>query len=454
MFQVWQNKWMNNNLNMAIINLVKAAIKNPAYKSVATYIFTNFFSKGISLLLIFVFTNPKYLTPADNGILSLFASNLMLMAPFISLGMIQSTSADFFKKNPDEFKKSFASNFFISLFLSFLAVVFLFMFRDVLQKKFELPSSFVYIIPLLAFLIFCSEQLFALVRNRQEVKRFATFGICKAIIEYGVSVILIVFFFKGWQGRVWGIAISLILVNLVGFFYYARNNYLTFQIKGKHIWDEIKFGIPAITFQLCVFMLGTSNKLFLAIFNVDKYQLGIYAVACVFGTLVGYLGQSIFLYIQPKVYKSISEGEATLVSLRTEFFNYLKMLIAVAIPCILLVLFLYYYVIDKIYLPGVSLFLMVTLSSFIWQLNSYFFLFLLYYKAKRKIFLLALISVVTSIIVNIIMVKNFLIIGDALASLINTCIFSVLVYLFIKKLVQTKFSKSPQPVLNDKLQLA
>ena len=50
---------------MAIINLIKTAIKNPAYKSVATYIFTNFFSKGISLLLIFVFTNPKYLTPAE-----------------------------------------------------------------------------------------------------------------------------------------------------------------------------------------------------------------------------------------------------------------------------------------------------------------------------------------------------------------------------------------------------
>ena len=143
---------MNNNENMAIINLIKTAIKNPAYKSVATYIFTNFFSKGISLLLIFVFTNPKYLTRTDNGILSLFASNLMLMAPFVSLGMIQSANADFFKKTPGEFKNHLRSNFFISFFLSFLAVIFLFIFRDVLQEKFELPFSFVYIIPLLAFL--------------------------------------------------------------------------------------------------------------------------------------------------------------------------------------------------------------------------------------------------------------------------------------------------------------
>src|SRR5205809_412162 len=108
---------------MAILNLAKTAIKNPAYRSVATYIFTNFFSKGISLLLIPIFTNPLYLTPKDNGILSLFSSNLMLMAPFVCLGMIQSAGADFFKKTKNEFSISFTANFFISFFLTCIAVV-------------------------------------------------------------------------------------------------------------------------------------------------------------------------------------------------------------------------------------------------------------------------------------------------------------------------------------------
>ncbi len=425
---------------MAAANLLKTAIKNPAYKSVATYIFTNFFSKGISLLLIPLFTNPRYLTPTDNGVLSLFSSNLMLIAPFVGLGMIQSSSADFFKKNKEDFSRAFTANFLISLFLTCIASVILYFFRDLLQKKFGLPDSFAFIIPFIAFLIFCGEQLFTLIRNRNEVKKFGSAGITKAIIEYGVSVILVVFFFQGWQGRVWGIAISLLVINILGFFYYAKHNYLNFKFTLHHVWDEVKFGIPVITYQLCVFMLGTTNKLFLAIFNADKYQLGIYAVACVFGTLVGYLGQSIFLYVQPKVYKSISDGTATMASLRKEFFNYLFMLTAVAVPCVLFVLFLYYYVINKIYLPGIPLFFMVSVSSFIWQLNNYLFLFLLYFKAKRKIFILSGISVAISIIVNTVMVKNFLITGDALASLINTCIFSLLVFFFIRKLVQSKFA--------------
>jgi O-antigen/teichoic acid export membrane protein len=434
---------------MAIINLVKTAVKNPAYRSVATYIFTNFFSKGISLLLIPVFTNPHYLTPTDNGILSLFSSNLMLIGPFISLGMIQSASADFFKKEQEDFSRSFTANFFISFVLTIIAASVLFLFRDALQQKFGLPPSFVFIIPFLAFLIFASEQLFALVRNRNEVKKFSRFGVGKALIEYSVSVVLIVFFLKGWQGRVWGIAVSLITINLLASFYYAKNNYLSFVITKSHIWEEIKFGIPVITFQLCVFMLGTTNKLFLAIYDVDKYQLGIYAIACVFGTLVGYLGQSIFLHIQPKVYKSISDGNATIQSLKKDFFTYFKMLVAVGVPCILFVLFLYRFVINDIYLPGIKWFLIVALTAFIWQLNYYLFIFLLYYKAKKRIFVLALISVSISVMVNIIMVKNFLILGDALASLINTCIFSVLVFLFIKNLMVEKFGNKHQSTLPD-----
>jgi len=427
---------------MAILSLIKNAVKNPAYKVVATYIFTNFFSKGISFLLLPLFTNPKYLTPTDNGLLSLFSSNIMLLSPFICLGMIPSSNADFFKKTKDDFAKSITTNFFISFFLMLLAIVVLFLFKDVLKEKFEFPSAFIYIIPLLVFLTFCSEQFFALVRNRNEIKNFAFFGIGKALIEYAVAVILIAFFFEGWQGRVWGIAISLIFVNVFGAYYLKKNKYTRFKIEKTHIWEEIKFGVPVFTMQLCVFMLGPTNKLFLAIFNVDKHELGIYAIAGLFGTLVGSLGMAIFSYMQPKIYKSISDGQATLQSLRKDFFNYLIMFTAVAIPCIMFVLFLYYFVINKIYLPGIPLFFLVTLSCFIWQLNYYLFSFLLYFKAKRKIFLLSLISFTGSVIINIVMVKNFLIIGDALASLINTCIFSVLIFLVTKKLLISKFNNN------------
>ncbi|MGG9960074.1 lipopolysaccharide biosynthesis protein [Ferruginibacter sp. SUN106] len=432
---------------MSITSQVREGLKNPAFKSVGTYIFTNFFSKGISFLLIPLFTNPLYLSPTDNGLLSLFSSNMILLAPFVSLGMIQSCTADFYKKSESDFAASFTSSFIISFLMAALAAILLFIFRDMLQQKFQFPTSFVFILPGLAFLIFSGEQLFALIRNRNEVKRFAIMGISKSIIEYAVSVVLIVFFLTGWMGRIWGIAISLIVVNLIAVVYYIKNKYISFQFKKTQLIDELKFGVPIFAFQLCVFMLGTSNKLFLAIYNVDKYQLGIYSIACVFGTMIGVVSQSILLYAQPQLYKSISKGEATIQTAKRDFLRYFMMLTGLSVACILVVLFAYYFLIDKVYLSGIKYFFLVALASYIWGLNYFLFLFLLYHKQKRKILKVTLISLACSITVNIIMVKNFLILGDALASLINTIIFSLLIIIFAQKIIKDTLTKKIIPAV-------
>ena len=427
---------------MSMIDTVKTAIKNPAYRSVATYIFTNFFSKGVSFILIPLFTNPKYLTPTDNGLLSLFSSNMILLAPFITLGMIQSSAADYFKKSKEDFAASLTGNFFIGAILALLATLLLFIFQGTLREKFDFPASFVYILPGLAFLTFTGELLFALIRNRNEVNNYAATGISKSVIEYSVSVILIVFFFTGWMGRIWGIAISLIAVNLYSIWYYTRNGYINFSFQISHVWEEIKFGVPVLIFQLCVFMLGATNKLFLAIFNVDKHDLGIYAIASILGAMMGTIAQSILLYVQPQLYKSLSEGDTSTASLKRHFFRYLKLLCFFAAICVGIVVFCYYFLINKIYLSGLPYFFIVAASSFIWALNYFLFLFLLYYKKKKTILMVALISITCSITVNIILVKNYLILGDALSGLVNTLIFSGIIIVVVRKLIKNNFGNS------------
>ena len=429
---------------MFIVNKVKLAVNNPVYRSVGAYVFTNFFSKGVSFILIPLFTNPQYLTPTDNGLLSLFSSHMILLAPMISLGMIQSSTADFYKKTRDDFSVSLITNFFIAAIMTLFASALLLIFKDVLVQKFNFPLSFIYILPVLAFLIFSSEQLFALIRNRNEIKRFTVIGISKSIIEYALSVILVVFFLDGWTGRIWGIAISLIVVNLYSIWYYAKNKYIIFSFRKHQVWDELKFGVPVFVFQLCVFMLGATNKLFLAIFDVDKYELGIYAIACVLGAMVGTMAQSILLYVQPQLYKSISSGEATIQSIKHDFFRYFKLLSSLSLVCIAVVVFAYCFLINKIYLSGLYYFFIVALSSFIWALNYFLFLFLLYYKKKRMILNVALISITCSVIVNIVLVKNYLILGDALSGLIDTLIFSGIILVVVPKLIKTSFGDATE----------
>ncbi|MBS1512376.1 MAG: hypothetical protein JST86_16125 [Bacteroidetes bacterium] len=420
---------------MSFASQIRFGLKNPALKSVGVYTFTNFFAKGVSFILIPIFTNPKFLSPADNGMLSIFSSNMALLAPFVSLGMIQSSTADFYKKPKDEFAASFTSSFILSFIISIIAGIVFFLFRDTLEHKFGFQTSFIYIIPALAFLVFSGEQLVALIRNRNEVNRFAAVGMSRSVTEYAVSVVLIVFFLSGWTGRVWGIGISLLGVNLFALSYYIKNKYINFQFRKSHFIEELKYGVPILVFQLCVFMLGNSNKLFLAMFDVDKHRLGIYSIACVLGSMIGVVSQSVLLYAQPNLYQSISSGRATIQTVKKDFFRYFLLLTGLSMACVLVVLIAYNFAIDKVYLGGVKYFLITASASYLWGLNYFIFLFLLYHKEKRKILTIALISLICSATVNLLMVKYFSILGDALSSLINTVIFSALIIIFARKLI-------------------
>jgi O-antigen/teichoic acid export membrane protein len=421
---------------MSIINQCKEAIKNPGFKSIGLYIFTNFFSKGISFILIPIFTNPAFLSPTDNGILSLFGSNMLMLTPFVTLGMVQSTSSDFYRKPKHEFANAFTSSFVVSCFLTLLSMLVLFIIKDYLQAKFEFPVSFVFLLPLLAFLTFSGEQLFAVIRNNNEVKRYATVGIVKTILEYSTAVIFIVFLFSGWEGRVWGITISLVMVNLYALYYYIKNKYISFGFTKKQIWEEMKFGLPVLIFQTSLFLAGSSNKLVLAVYDVDKHELGIYSIACVLGVIIGSLAQSIMLYVQPQLYKSISTGQATMQSFLKEFFRYFKILTVLLLVCIGVVLFTYAFLINKEYSKGISYFLLVALTSYLWNLNFYFFLFLLYFKEKKKILIMSLISIPCSLSINIYLVKKYLIFGDALSGFISTLILTGLTLLFTYRLIR------------------
>ncbi len=408
--------------------------------SVSKYIFTNFFGKGLAFLLIPLFTNPKYLTPEDNGILSIFGSYILLLSPFLTLGMMHSASTEYFKKTKKEFAIANTSNIITSIFFMLLGMAVLFLFRDYLIHRFGFQVEFVFILPFIVFQTFFNDQLLILIRNRNEINTYAITNISKALVEYGLSVVLIVFFYKAWQGRIWGVAISLMTINLFGVWYLIKNGYWRLNFKISFLVEELKYGIPIIVFQMAVFLLGATNKLFLAFFDVDKSALGIYAIACILGTLVGAFSQSILLYIQPQVYAIISSGKATRTIIRNEFYKFVKILLLCTIACVLTVLIVYYFFINKLYISGMPYFFMTAFSSFIWGLNTFFFNFLLYQKAKRKILSLSIVSALISMIVNTILVKNFLIFGDALAGIINTLTFSLLLFFICRKTIANVYT--------------
>ena len=151
---------------MGAIQFVKSQHNSPALKTMGIYTITNFFGKGLSFLLLPLFTNPKYLSPADNGLLSLFSQAIIFLTPFINLGILHTASADYFKLDKKNFRDFCTTGFAMAVGMAIVSLIIFFLFRGFLFEGFSFPAIFIWAIPVAAFMTFCYELIMLLVRNR------------------------------------------------------------------------------------------------------------------------------------------------------------------------------------------------------------------------------------------------------------------------------------------------
>lgn len=381
---------------MSVITYFQSSVqKNPVLKSVGVYTFIMFLNKGISFLLLFIYTNPAFISPAENGLLNLFSSSVLFLMPFLSMGILQSTSTDFYKLNKEEFKSFFTSNLIPPLIVFALSLAGFFLLKDYLKAAYGFPYIFFFLIPFVTFLNYISEQLTVLMRVSNELKSFARVELAKIILEFGLSVVLVVFFAMRWKGRLTGIVISYSLLGLYAFYYFYKKGYISGILNKRYIKNELLYAIPVVTMQVSIFSLNTSDKFFLAHFKSNEV-VGIYGVACTFAAVISMFCYAYLSYLSPSIYQELSKPVTDYKLLKKNFINYVKIMFGVTIFTILLIPFVYHYLINSRYESAVNYFYLIALGYFIWAITSYFFSYLFYYKAKRKILQISLLSIIAS----------------------------------------------------------
>ena len=413
--------------------------KNPIVNSIGIYTFSNFFAKGASFLLFFVFTNPLYILPSENGLLSLFSTSMLFLMPFLSMGIIHSTATDFFKLDKEDFRSFFTTGFVMPLLVMLISFIVLFFSKDFLYRTYGFPAMFVWLIPVITFLTFCNEQLLGLARNNNETSVFLKANISKTVLELGLSFLLVVVLSWRWQGRIAGILIAYIAVGGYAMYYFIKKGYFFGKIKKKYIIAELVYAIPIIAMQASIFAMTASDKFFLSNFTNDHNEtVGIYSIAGVFASIINVFHMALIQYVFPKIFLVLASPETDNGSIRKNFLFYTA---AMALATVLIIIFipiLYHYFIHVKYHSALKYIYLLCISNFLWAVTYYFYSFMLYHKQKKKILGLSFISIAISITCNYFFIKSRGDTGAAIATV--TCYFLVLILtLFFTKDFWQKF---------------
>ncbi len=400
---------------MAFYKSLKNQYNYSALKTMGLYTFANFFGKGLSFLLLPLFTNPKYLTPADNGLLSLFSQAIIFLIPFISLGVLQSTSVDYFKLDKKSFKDFCTTGFSMVVFMSMISFLIFYLCRSFLFQRFSFPTTFIWAIPLLTLMVFCYEFVMLIIRNRNNIVTYANINVTKTSIELGLAVLFIVFLAWGWRGRVAGMIIATGLVAIYGIYFLVKNDYLFGSIKRNIIYNELQYSIPIVTMQLSMFCLFSSDSFLLAGITRNNSQVGIYGMACVFGSIIITLGSALIQYMVPKINKTLSHTEIDYSGIRNQFLIFVSIMAFAFVTLLFLVPIAYRLFINENYWPGIRFYYFISTGYFFWTISFFLYTFLFYHKQKKILFTLAIISIIISICSNYYFIKYFSSLGAAIS---------------------------------------
>ena len=387
-------------------------------RSIGIYTFTNFFSKAISFLLLFIYTNPKYISPSENGLLSLLSNSLVFIMPFIAMGSLHSVSTDFFKLDKKNFSDFFTTSLIMPVIVTLLSFVGLFIFKDSLQATYGFPPSFVWIIPLIVFFTFCYEHLTNLIRNNNEPNKFLFVNLTKTFIELSLSVVLVVFFAWRWQGRLVGIFSAAAFAAMYAFYYFVRNGYLFGEVKKQFIYNELLYALPIIVMQASLFCLNASDKFFLAHFtNDNNATVGVYSVAYTVASVVLIFSTALLQYIYPKIYGFLAEKIINYNGIKKHFSFYFFIMAGGTLLLIIMSPLLYKYFINEKYNSALQYIYIICIGNFLWSINYFFYAFFFFDKQKRKILIVSISSIMITCTLNYFLIKN----GQAMGAAVATC---------------------------------
>jgi len=400
--------------------------RSSTFRSAGIYTISSFLAKSVGFFLLFIYSNPLYISVDENGLLNLLTSSIFIFMPFLSLGIIHSTSVDFFKLNKNEFKDSFTSGLLIPLVTMGVGGLILFLFRNQLKSAYGFPLSFVLVIPFLTLLFFITEQLLSLIRNNDEPIKYFKADFLRLIIEASLSIIFVVNFGWRWKGRVAGIIIANLVLCVLAFSYFKKKGYLFGKIRKKYLKAELLYGFPIIVMQCSIFFLSSSDKFFLSYFT-NNTAVGIYSYACVFAAIITIICSAILNYVTPKIYMCLSEETVDFKQILKYFIFYAASSLAALVGILVFTPLLYKYFINAKYYPGLDYLYLILFGYFFWNLTTFFYSFLLFKKEKRKILILSLISICISLSSNFYFIKLLSIKGAA----ISVCVSYFIIFIIM-----------------------
>lgn len=389
---------------------------------------------GLNFLLLPILT--KHLTPADYGIISLVNTYVSVFIPIIGLSTAGFAVVEYYdpKLPREEFPHLFSSVRVIPLIgTAVLALLFL-IGSPFLPGIMELPlTAYWLVVPLtLLTLYFTNFSTFLVATKRAGL--FAATSIARLVAETLLTVALVVWLGRAWNGRIES-ALAIAGIFSVGSFYFYRKwGLISWNIRKTYIRQAVLFGTPLIMHQIGKFVINQSDRIFLTKM-VSLDEMGIYSVGYQVGTVILIVVTAFSNFFSPFLYEKLAKGgeEEKREVIRVSYWSLIGTLACVFLLTLATPIIFRYFV-DPSYAGAAKYVFWVGLGYFFWAIYIVFSGYIFFLKKTKVLGYIAIVNVALNLLLNFLFIRYFGAIGAAYATCLSYLIVAIIISIVVNRM--------------------
>ena len=399
------------------------------FKSSLIYLASSLFNKAAPFLLLPILT--KYLTPSEYGLIAIFQ---LLFTLYLSLfGSLQiNIPRTYFSLEKERFP-SYMKSVFVVLLLALVLTLFLSLLYIVLGgPTFGFDGSWFLALPVIAALGMVNLLNLTLLRTQEKPLTFAGWEISHAVVNLLLSILFITVLIMGWQGRVLGIVVPVVLFGLFGLMAIYKQGLLSHPYKIRDVKETISVSAPLIPHAIAAVMITSIDRVFIEQM-LGGHAVGIYSVGYQFGMVVMLFTDAFLKAWQPWFFKKLNEENRDEGVIIKYTYYYLAALVVGACLYGLLAKNILPYLVGEQFLTAVDIIIPVCISYIFYGMYQIFLPYLVVARKTKFLVFITPLAAVVNIVFNFILIPIYGMVGAAYATIIAYIASSVIVFYFSNK---------------------
>jgi len=404
-------------------------------KHTIIYALGNIGLKMIGLILIPLYTNPKYLSHADYGVLAVLEATSQLLIGVLTMAMGTGLARWYWDAEHKTKQKSiFFSTVAFLILCSGLVASLLLLSSNYFSKLLFESNDYSYLLKLTigaaAFQII-NNQILALVRLQSRSIFFSAIQIAKLVLILGLILWGIKMKDRGlnaiWEANIIGEIIILIVL-----FPYALKN-IQFKVHFKVLKEMLSYGLPLMLASVSGVLLATADRYMLSsmssLENTGLYSLG-FRIA---NTLKVLIAASISNALLPLNYKKMNDINNKRFYSKLNTYSIFIFIIALIVLCMFALDILKIFTKSQFYWEANGIIVIISFALLFGFLKDNMTIGLILKKRTKVLGILIFTTSLLNIALNLILIPFFDIYGAALSTLFSQFFFFILVSLAAQK---------------------